>query len=713
MTILHQKGAGSSNPRTALSWAASYAQAGARVLPLRPNQKVPGITDWPNKATTDPQQVQAWFQNGANNLGIAMGAWDKHDTYQVCIDLDVHEADKNGVQAWDRLVAEHGDMGSPFIADTATGGMHLLYQSSVALGNDKGALPDGIDVRGCGGQIMVQPSKHPTNGKSPQWRDNTNWGTDEPGTIPAWVVALIQTRPERAVQSVVPEYVKPLQNSGDTRPGDEYNRTHTWHQVLTADGWTDLGNGDWLRPGKTVADSCSANLNTDAGAHGVLVVFSTNAPQQLLHPEFATDKGDHHKVVSPWAYEVAMRHGGDFAQAARTYGQDLRRKDERALAQLVSSDKPTPTDTETPKADIGVSYRLQPLSGLIGVPHKPLVPVLLHYDNQERGLFYPDAHNLIAASSGSGKSWLQAITMHQQIVRGNHVVIIDYEMNMRTWFTRMQLLGATDAQLALVHYCAPDAPLQYKAQYGERVTQITQDILLEELHRINNAGNLTWVCIDGVTNAMTANSLQLMDNQDIALFWQLLPQAIVKHLPGIGVGLNDHVPKNAKGDTVLPIGGQHKVATTTGSAFTMRAVSQLAKYPTLHDGHYLLKLIKDRNGEVGLQQTEVAQIILTPSMRGPYTYQVLPYTGDAVQAANSERDKVLQAIDDCNQAKSKATQSQLIAMTGIKNKNTMKSHLEVLQNQGRVQNVGTETSQNWQVIATDIALTDSDLGLDF
>ena len=348
MTILHQKGAGSSNPRTALSWAASYAQAGARVLPLRPNQKVPGITDWPNKATTDPQQVQAWFQNGANNLGIAMGAWDKHDTYLVCIDLDVHEADKNGVQAWDRLVAEHGDMGSPFIADTATGGMHLLYQSSVALGNDKGALPDGIDVRGCGGQIMVQPSKHPTNGKSPQWRDNTNWGTDEPGTIPAWVVALIQTRPERAVQSVVPEYVKPLQNSGDTRPGDEYNRTHTWHQVLTADGWTDLGNGDWLRPGKTVADSCSANLNTDAGAHGVLVVFSTNAPQQLLHPEFATDKGDHHKVVSPWAYEVAMRHGGDFAQAARTYGQDLRRKDERALAQLVSSDKPTPTDTETP-----------------------------------------------------------------------------------------------------------------------------------------------------------------------------------------------------------------------------------------------------------------------------------------------------------------------------------------------------------------------------
>jgi hypothetical protein len=312
--------------------------------------------------------------------------------------------------------------------------------------------------------------------------------------------------------------------------------------------------------------------------------------------------------------------------------------------------------------------------------------------------------------------------MHQQIKLGNHVVIIDYEMNMRTWFTRMRLLGTTDTQLDLVRYCAPDAPLQYKAQYGERVTQITQDILIEELQRISNAGNLTWVCIDGVTNAMAQNSLQLMDNQDIALFWQLLPQAIVKHLPGVGVGLCDHVPKNAKGDTVLPIGGQHKVSTTSGSAYTMRAVSQLAKYPTPHDGHYLLKLIKDRNGEIGLQHTEVAQIILTPNLHGPYTYQVLPYTGDAVQAANSERDKVVQVIDDLHKAGSKATLNQVCVMSGIKNKNTVKAHLEVLQNQGRVQNTGTDNSQNWRTVApdsdlglsdSDLGLSDSDLGLDF
>jgi hypothetical protein len=97
-----------------------------------------------------------------------MGAWANPDTYLVCIDLDVHEADKNGVQAWQQLVEAHGgDMGQPFVADTATGGQHLLYQSPVPLSNERGALPPGIDVRGVGGQIMVQPSVHPDNGKTP------------------------------------------------------------------------------------------------------------------------------------------------------------------------------------------------------------------------------------------------------------------------------------------------------------------------------------------------------------------------------------------------------------------------------------------------------------------------------------------------------------------------------------------------------------------
>jgi hypothetical protein len=87
---------------------------------------------------------------------------------------------------------------------------------------------------------MVQPSTHPDNGKSPEWCGSA-WQEGAPGFIPDWLLELIQTRPAPVV---VPEYVTPW--TGDnTRLGDEYNKTHTWQQVLGADGWTDLGNNNW------------------------------------------------------------------------------------------------------------------------------------------------------------------------------------------------------------------------------------------------------------------------------------------------------------------------------------------------------------------------------------------------------------------------------------------------------------------------------------
>lgn len=692
MTTLHHEGAGSNTPRTTADWAHQYAQAGARVLPLRPQDKVPALKDWPTNATTDPETVQAWFSQGNANLGLAMGTWAHPDTYLVCIDLDIHQADKNGVEAWQRLIEQHGDQGAPFIADTATGGMHLVYQSPVAIPNNAGALAPGIDIRGVGGQIMVQPSTHPITGTSPQWRGNA-WQEGEPGLIPTWLLDLLTAPP---VATVVPEYVRPLPPQSDTRPGDEYNRTHTWHEVLANDGWTDLGNNNWVRPGKTPErnQAPSAVLYPQHGAHGVLVVFSSNAPAPLLRQEFATTTGGHYKLTSPWAYEVAMRHGGDFAQAARTVSQELRRNDEHALGQLISADN-DPHQVAQPEP--GHSFRLQTLDALIGVPYEPIMPTLLCYDGQERGLFYPNAHNLVAAPSGVGKSWIQAVTMHQQIQRGFHVAVIDYEMNMRNWFDRFRALGATDSELALVHYCQPDEALEVVQAYGVRYFTQALQMLTNELQRISELGTLSYVCIDGVTNAMTANGLALLDNQDIARFWQLLPQRIVQ-LTGAGVGLCDHVPKNAKGDAVLPIGGQHKVAVTTGSAFTARAVSALHMYPAPHDGDILLRCIKDRHGQVGAQGSELAQIVLSPSRHGVMRYQVLPYKGEGINIANAEREKVLQAVSELNQAGKKATLSIVANMSGISNKATCKTHLDVLQNMGQVINAGTESSHNWRTV---------------
>jgi len=357
---------------------------------------------------------------------------------------------------------------------------------------------------------------------------------------------------------------------------------------------------------------------------------------------------------------------------------------------------------------------LQTLDALIGVPYEPITPTLLCYDGQERGLFYPNAHNLVAAPSGVGKSWIQAVTMHQQIQRGLHVAVIDYEMNMRNWFDRFRALGATDSELSLVHYCQPDEALEVVQAYGVRYLTQALQTLTGELQRISELGTLSYVCIDGVTNAMTANGLALLDNQDIARFWALLPQRIVQ-LTGAGVGLCDHVPKNAKGDAVLPIGGQHKVAVTTGSAFTARAVSALHMYPAPHDGDILMRCIKDRHGQVGAQGSELAQVVLSPSRHGLMRYQVLPYKGEAVNMASAEREKILQAIRDLNQAGTKATVSAVANVSGVSNKGTCKTHLTVLENMGQIANAGTDSAHNWRTVtAPQVAdLSDIDLGLDF
>jgi hypothetical protein len=209
---------------------------------------------------------------------------------------------------------------------------------------------------------------------------------------------------------------------------------------------------------------------------------------------------------------------------------------------------------------------------------------------------------------------------------------------------------------------------------------------------------------------MTANSLALLDNQDIAKFWALLPQRIVQ-LTGAGVGLCDHVPKGAKGDAVMPLGGQHKVAVTTGSAFTARAVSALYKYPTPHDGDIILRCIKDRHGEVGAQGSELARVVLSPTRQGLITYQVLPYAGETANTANAEREKILQAITELNQVGTKATVTAISNMAGVTNKGTLKTHLTVLANMGQATNAGSESAHNWRITTPPQVVDQSDTDL--
>ena len=740
MSTISQPRDGVMNPEQTLAMASIYTGAGVRVIPLKPHTKEPILKGWPKLATTNRAKIQRWFGNGtAHNIGMVMGEWEHTatlGTYLVAIDLDVHDPDKNGVANWQALVDAHGgDMGAPFIADTATGGQHLVYQSPVPFTNACSRnLPPGIDVRGVGGQIMVAPSLHPVTGTSPRWRVGaSDWPTKQPGHMPAWLVELLQTEPEPAPRPPHKPALHLVQGGGDdmARPGDNWTATHDWFTSMSGDGWTHLSDGhsdhgktsNWLRPGKVAqhGEPPSAILYHDEGEHGVLVVFSTNCPRELQQAQFLTDGGAFYKFAGPWAYEVAMRHGGDWATAARTVGalqrQHNSQQNVREPAEVTDNDKNhAPQRDESgaklqPVTDMpgevapppkGLTYKLTALSELIGVPYEPRVPTLLLYDdgngNQGTGLQYANAHNMNCAPPGAMKTWISLINVHQQIVRGNHCVIIDFEMNAHDWFTRLRALGATDTELTLAHYCAPDEALRSVQAYGVEWKNLDAvNMLAGEVQRVSELGHLPLVIIDGVTNAMTQNSLNYLDNNDIAKFWAILPERLVR-LTGAGVAINDHVPKNANGTTRLPIGGQHKMATLSGAGFTSTASSDMGRNP-LHDGVVNLWCFKDRHGEVGQGRT-VAQVILSPHDNGTVTYQVMPYSGDPAAYVNANQHKMQDALQECAKHGLAGTVNRLADMAAMTNKATARTTLAELERLGLARNEGPKTAHNWRTVKT-------------
>lgn len=727
MTNLTQFSARSNDPaRQVLQHAKTYAKAGVRVLPLKANSKAACLHDWVNKSFSDPEQVLQWFGNGAvYNIGLAMGSWQHTDTdgtYLVCVDIDMH-GQINGKAAFDQLAAEHGgDIGEPFIADTATDGLHLVYTTTEPLTNERGALPPGVDIRGQGGYIMTEPSRHPDNGKTPKWRANANWPGAKPGLMPQWLVDVIKTKPE-PVAPITTLEPRVRAVGDDTRPGNIYNSTHTWPQVLAAYGWqqveTNSNKSFWSRPGKPATkDAHSAVLTHDAGANGVFTVFSTNAPHELMRADHTTNTGGHYKFTSPFDFYACMQHEGDHTKAAQAYGAELRTRQQPDIDRLmrptnvatnepgkppltVVKSEPTPDETETPS---GQSYKLQNMADLVGVPYEPRLPDRLLMTNN-RGLYYSNADNLTAGASGVMKTWLSALTCLQQIKNGKHVVIIDYEMQMREWFERFTALGATDTELKLVHYCAPDEALRAVA-YGAEITTAAEQTMHKEIERVSSLpGGLAWVVIDGITQGMTQNNLKLLDNTDIAKFWQLLPRQIVR-ATGAGVGANDHLPK-APGDNPTPIGGQHKVATTSGAAHILTATSYLSKAPNKHNkGVVLFHCIKDRYGEIG-QHRKVAQAIFTPLGNGMLHAIVEPYTGEHDQADQVETRKhadILQTIAECNANQVVASLNKLAQLHTGGNKVVMNNYLTELARQGKAHNrggTGKGNAHNWFITKSD------------
>jgi DNA-binding IscR family transcriptional regulator len=121
------------------------------VFPCKPGGKEPLTRRGFYNATTNPQQITAWWNaNPEANIGIPTGE------RSGLLVLDVDQP-----AGLDALEAEHGELPATRTHSTGSGGMHYLFKfpPGEKISISAGKLATGVDTRGEGGYIVAPPSR--------------------------------------------------------------------------------------------------------------------------------------------------------------------------------------------------------------------------------------------------------------------------------------------------------------------------------------------------------------------------------------------------------------------------------------------------------------------------------------------------------------------------------------------------------------------------
>ncbi|MEU3898819.1 MULTISPECIES: bifunctional DNA primase/polymerase [Streptomyces] len=183
------------------------AALGLSVFPLRPNDKRPAVSDWEQRATTDPGRIRRCWSHASYGVGIACGP-----SGLVVVDLDTAKGEAppapgvhDGADMLAVLYEAHGDrypISTTPEARTGSGGTHLYYRAPQGrnVRNSAGRVGWRIDVRAAGGYVVAPPS---TAAGRPYTWVTAPW-TTEPAPLPGWLATLagpkpVTTRPMKPV----------------------------------------------------------------------------------------------------------------------------------------------------------------------------------------------------------------------------------------------------------------------------------------------------------------------------------------------------------------------------------------------------------------------------------------------------------------------------------------------------------------------------------
>lgn len=166
-------------------YALEYVDSGWSVLPVKPEDKRPYMTNWLqyNHTRATKEMVQNWFNNlSGAGIGVVTGKISN------IVVLDVESYCKIPI---DELLRRYP---TQLYSKTGSGGYHLYFQYPTGVpkvGNRVGIF-EGADLRADGGFIVLPPTLHP-NGNRYEWISR-----GVPGAFP---MALLDLRSQPTIQN--------------------------------------------------------------------------------------------------------------------------------------------------------------------------------------------------------------------------------------------------------------------------------------------------------------------------------------------------------------------------------------------------------------------------------------------------------------------------------------------------------------------------------
>jgi hypothetical protein len=131
--------------------ALRLAEHGISVFPCDSATRKPMVL-WRECSSVDPVTIAGWWHDNPGSLpGI-----DLHKIGAIVLDGDRHHKDVDGRASLRQLLIQHRISleGVPTTI-TPRDGVHLYFKNTAELGNKRGALPNGIDVKGRGGLVIA------------------------------------------------------------------------------------------------------------------------------------------------------------------------------------------------------------------------------------------------------------------------------------------------------------------------------------------------------------------------------------------------------------------------------------------------------------------------------------------------------------------------------------------------------------------------------